>query len=309
MRALVTGGAGFVGTNLIIRLLESGYIVTSFDNYSTGCEENKQDGCDYLEIDISREFSLNRRFDVIFHLAALPRIGPSFKNPIDVFKSNVNGTINILDYARKHEVPVVYAGTSSFWGGVYKNPYTFSKWQGEELCKMYERIYDLPVTICRFYNVYGDYMQNEGEYRTVLSIFLEQYRYGKSLTITGDGEQRRDFTNVLDVVEANVLAATKDLDDSAFGQVYNVGTGINHSINEIAEMISDNTEYIPPRLGEARVTLAHISRIKGTLGWEPKIKLEDWIESALPKEEVEEPKNPIRESFNKLKSWIYGAVE
>ena len=124
MRALVTGGAGFVGTNLIIRLLEGGYIVTSFDNYSTGCEENKQDGCDYLEIDISREFSLNRRFDVIFHLAALPRIGPSFKNPIDVFKSNVNGTINILDYARKHEIPVIYAGTSSFWGGVYKNPYT-----------------------------------------------------------------------------------------------------------------------------------------------------------------------------------------
>ena len=126
------------------------------------------------------------------------------------------------------------------------------------------------------------------------------------LTIVGDGEQRRDFTNVLDVVQANVLAATKDLDDKAFGQVYNVGTGINHSINEIAEMISDNTEYIPPRLGEARVTLAHISRIKGTLGWEPKIKLEDWIESALPKEEVEETQNPIMKSLDKIRCWLYG---
>ena len=285
MRALVTGGAGFVGTNLIIRLLESGYIVTSFDNYSTGCEENKQDGCDYLEIDISREFSLNRRFDVIFHLAALPRIGPSFKNPIDVFKSNVNGTINILDYARKHEVPVVYAGTSSFWGGVYKNPYTFSKWQGEELCKMYERIYDLPVTICRFYNVYGDYMQNKGEYRTVLSIFLEQYRYGKSLTITGDGEQRRDFTHVDDIVDAMV----KVVQLNKWGNTYELGRGENHSINEVAEMFRFGdmphdfppVKYIEPIPGETRDTLCRSELARKKLRWKPKINLEDWIKERL----------------------------
>ena len=141
----------------------------------------------------------------------------------------------------------------------------------------------------------------------MIGIFLRQLRDEEPLTIVGDGEQRRDFTNVLDVVDANILAATKQLDDDAFGQVYNVGTGINHSINEIAEMISDNTEYIPPRLGEARITLAHNSRIKGTLGWEPKIKLEDWIESALPKDETEEPKNPIRESFSKFTNWLYGS--
>ena len=281
MRALVTGGAGFVGTNLIIRLLESGYIVTSFDNYSTGCEENKQDGCDYLEIDISREFSLNRRFDVIFHLAALPRIGPSFKNPIDVFKSNVNGTINILDYARKHEVPVVYAGTSSFWGGVYKNPYTFSKWQGEELCKMYERIYDLPVTICRFYNVYGDYMQNEGEYRTVLSIFLEQYRYGKSLTITGDGEQRRDFTHVDDIVDAMM----KVVQLNKWGNTYELGRGKNHSINEVAEMFGamspDDVKYIDEIPGETRDTLCRSELARKKLRWKPKINLNEWIKERL----------------------------
>ena len=277
MRALVTGGAGFVGTNLIIRLLEGGYIVTSFDNYSTGCEENKQDGCDYLEIDISREFSLNRRFDVIFHLAALPRIGPSFKNPIDVFKSNVNGTINILDYARKHEIPVIYAGTSSFWGGVYKNSYTFSKWQGEELCKMYERIYDLPVTICRFYNVYGDYMQNEGEYRTVLSIFLEQHRYGKSLTITGDGEQRRDFTHVDDIVDAMV----KVVQLNKWGSVYELGRGKNHSINEVADMFGGEKVYIDPIPGETRNTLCKSELARKKLRWKPKINLEDWIKERL----------------------------
>ena len=277
MRALVTGGAGFVGTNLIIRLLEGGYIVTSFDNYSTGCEENKQDGCDYLEIDISREFSLNRRFDVIFHLAALPRIGPSFKNPIDVFKSNVNGTINILDYARKHEIPVIYAGTSSFWGGVYKNPYTFSKWQGEELCKMYERIYDLPVTICRFYNVYGDYMQNKGEYRTVLSIFLEQYRYGKSLTITGDGEQRRDFTHVDDIVDAMV----KVVQLNKWGSVYELGRGKNHSINEVADMFGGKKCYIDTIPGEMRETLCKSELARKKLRWKPKINLNEWIGERL----------------------------
>ena len=109
-------------------------------------------------------------------MAALPRIKPSFYNPREVCEINEAGTQNILECARKHNIPVIYAGSSSFWGGVYKNPYTFSKWQGEELCKMYERIYDLPVTICRFYNVYGDHMPEEGSYRTVLPIFLEQYK-------------------------------------------------------------------------------------------------------------------------------------
>ena len=171
---------------------------------------------------------------------------------------------------------------------------------------MYTNLFGVKTIILRYFNVYGNRHPLKGQYAPVIGIFLRQLRDEEPLTIVGDGEQRRDFTNVLDVVQANVLAATKDLDDKAFGQVYNVGTGINHSINEIAEMISDNTEYIPPRLGEARVTLAHISRIKGTLGWEPKIKLEDWIESALPKEEVEETQNPIMKSLDKIRGWLYG---
>ena len=161
-RCLVTGGAGFVGTNLIKRLLKDEYEVVSFDNYSTGFKENEQDGCEYAEADITNKmslpwfFSLVKDIDVIFHMAALPRIKPSFENPKEVCDVNVGGTQNVLEYARKNNTPVIYAGSSSFWGGTHKNPYTFSKWQGEELCKLYERVYGLDVTICRFYNVYGD---------------------------------------------------------------------------------------------------------------------------------------------------------
>jgi len=203
MRALVTGGAGFVGTNLIKRLLKDQYEVVSFDNYSTGFKDNRLKGCTYFDVDITEKFDgWKEKFDVIFHMAALPRIGPSFKNPKEVCDVNVGGTQNILDLARKYKIPVIYAGTSSVHGGVYKNPYTFSKWQGEELCKMYERIYGLSVTICRFYNVYGDNMPESGSYRTVLPIFLEQYKNDKPLTITGDGTQRRDFTHVDDIIGA-----------------------------------------------------------------------------------------------------------
>ena len=148
MRALVTGGVGFVGTNLIKRLLKDGHQVVSLDDYSTGFKENKQKGCTYINVDITERFdNWKEEFDIIFHMAALPRIKPSFENPTEVVDVNVNGTVNVLEYARKTETSVVYAGSSSFWGGTHKNPYTFSKWQGEELCKMYERIYGLPVTI------------------------------------------------------------------------------------------------------------------------------------------------------------------
>ena len=284
MQALVTGGAGFVGTNLIIRLLKDGHDVTSFDNYSTGCVENKQDGCDYVNMDISNEFNFNRRFDIIFHLAALPRIGPSFKNPRDVFKNNVSGTMNILEFARVHDIPVVYAGTSSIHGGVYKNPYTFSKWQGEELCKMYSEIFNVPTSICRFYNVYGDYMQNEGEYRTVLSIFLEQHRYNKSLTITGDGEQRRDFTHVEDIADAlvKVMGAMHGYVDMRYaGEIFELGRGKNYSINEVVDMFGDKKCYIDSIPGEVRETLCESTSARELLEWNPKLSLEQWIKERL----------------------------
>ena len=280
MQTLVTGGAGFIGANLIKRLLKDGHEVTSIDNYTTGKIENQQKGCKYIHGDI-RDYKALGVFDVIFHMAALPRIAPSFKNPKEVFETNVQGTQNVLEYARVYDIPVVYGGSSSFHGGVYKNPYTFTKWQGEELCRMYKKIYGLKGSICRFYNVYGDYMIDEGAYRTVLSIFLEQYKNGESITVTGDGEQRRDFTHVDDVVDGMV----KCFEQKAYGHVFELGRGKNHSINELAEMFYDghNITYIDSIKGEVRETLCNSELAKEVLGWKPKRNLEEWVQNEIQK--------------------------
>tara|TARA_R100001129_G_scaffold99743_1_gene68158 strand:- start:69 stop:899 length:831 start_codon:yes stop_codon:yes gene_type:complete len=275
---LITGGVGFIGTNLCKRLINDNHKVWSIDNYSTGNKQNEIKGVNYLNFDIRDNFYNNiSEIDVIFHLAALPRIGPSFSNPKEVCDINVGGTHNILEYARKHKIPVIYAGSSSFWGGVYKNPYTFSKWQGEELCKMYEQIYELNVTICRFYNVYGDYMPTDGEYRTVLPIFLEQYKNGEPLTITGDGEQRRDFTHVDDIVDAMV----KVVQLNKWGSVYELGRGKNHSINEVVHMFNSERIYIKQIPGEVRNTLCKSELARKKLKWKPKINLEEWIREQI----------------------------
>jgi UDP-glucose 4-epimerase len=285
-KCLVTGGAGFVGTNLVKRLLNDGHQVVVFDNYSTGFRENQVKGVRYGDIDIRESFSnWAEDVDVIFHMAALPRIGPSFDNPTEVVNVNVNGTANVLEYARLRSVPVIYAGSSSFWGGVYKNPYTFSKWQGEELCKLYERIYGLNVTVCRFYNVYGNHMPTEGEYRTVIPIFLEQYKNGEPLTITGDGEQRRDFTHVDDIVDAMVRVVKLN----KWGSTYELGIGENHSINELAEMFrfgelphdTPPTKYIDSIPGEVRNTLCKSELARKKLRWKPEVNLKEWIEEQL----------------------------
>jgi len=280
MRALVTGGAGFVGTNLIKRLLKNEYEVVSFDNYSTGFRDNRLKGCTYFDVDITEKFDdWKEMFDVIFHMAALPRIKPSFENPKEVCDVNVSGTQNILEYARKNNTPVIYAGSSSFWGGTHKNPYTFSKWQGEELCKLYEQIYGLDVTICRFYNAYGDYMPMSGGYRTVLPIFLEQYKKGESITVTSDGEQRRDFTHVDDIVDAMIRVV--ELMPSQWGSTFELGRGKNYSINEVTEMFGGEKVYIDEIPGETRDTLCRSDLARKKLRWNPKINLEDWVKEQL----------------------------
>ena len=285
LKCLVTGGAGFVGTNLIKRLLEDGHQVCSLDNYSTGFKDNRLKGCTYINLDITESFDdWKEKFDVIFHLAALPRIKPSFENPTEVIDVNVKGTTNVLEYARKTETPVIYAGSSSFHGGVYKNPYTFSKWQGEELCKMYSDIFDVPTSICRFYNVYGDYMPTSGGYRTVLPIFLEQYKNNEPLTITGDGEQRRDFTHVDDIVDALIRvmrAMHGEVDMRYAGEIFELGRGKNYSINEVVHMFNSERVYIPGIPGEALTTLCKSELAREILRWNPKINLEDWIKEQL----------------------------
>ena len=320
MKSLVTGGAGFIGSNLVDELIKLGHKVVVIDNEYSDVHEQfyYNDKAEYHNYDIRDEATRNLYdgVDYVFHLAAEARIQPAVLNPIEAVSINSVGTCTVLQFAREAKVKrVIYSSTSSGYGlnpapnveaqpDDCLNPYSVSKVNGEKLCTMYTNLFGLKTIILRYFNVYGNRHPLKGQYAPVIGIFLRQLRDEEPLTIVGDGEQRRDFTNVLDVVQANILAATKELDDNSFGQVYNVGTGINHSINEIAEMISDNIEYIPPRLGEARITLAHISRIKGALGWEPKIKLEDWIESVLPKKEVEETQNPIMKSLGKIRGWF-----
>ena len=297
MNALVTGGAGFIGTNLIKRLLKDGHDVISIDNYSTGKKENHQKGCSYNNFDISDDYVPYGRLywphstkvmdevgypDVIFHLAALPRIQPSFETPIESFKANVVGTINILEWARKNDVKVIYAGSSSVHGGAYKNPYTFTKWQGDKLCHMYSEIYKVDVNVCRFYNVYGPHELTEGEYCTVVGIFQKQYENNELLTITWDGEQRRDFTHVDDIVDGLILTA----EGKSWGLTLEFGRGKNYSINEVADMFDIpgpdghfyyDRKYIDKRPGEVRSTLCDIGLAYSAVGYQPKRNLEDYI--------------------------------
>ena len=278
MRVLVTGGVGFVGTNLIKRLIDDGHEVISFDNYSTGLKQNEQKGCTYIDIDITESFTdWVEEFDVIFHMAALARIQPSIKNPVKCLENNFNGTLNVLEYARKKNTPVIYAGSSSKHHGLYGSPYAWSKYGGEELCKLYSEVYGINTTICRFYNVYGDYMIKDGAYATVIAIFQEQCKNNVPLTITGDGEQRRDFTHIDDIVDGLISCVGRDYKAEEF----EFGTGVNYSINELAKMFGTSYEYIAERPGEYDITLCDYSKAKRYLGYEPKGNLELYIKKWL----------------------------
>ncbi len=292
MKALVTGGAGFIGTNLIKRLLKDGHEVHAVDNFSTGFKENKQVGCMYHDFDISSQHLLGiyvdhgtypawreLDFDVVFHLAALARIQPSFKNPQEVFKVNTLGTQNILEWARSKNTPVIYAGSSSTHGDHYANPYTFTKWQGELLCEMYNKVYNLPTVITRFYNVYGDHQLLDGAYAAVIGIFLRLHGEGKPLTITGDGKQRRDFTHVDDIVDG-LVKSYENIDISS-GKAFEFGRGENYSINEIAGFFKTETEYIPKRPGEMDITLCESVEARELIGFNPKKDIKDYLNETL----------------------------
>ena len=292
MKMLVTGGAGFVGTNLIIRLMKDGHEVVSVDNYSTGKKENHQEGCQYHDFDLSSPHTLgiyvdhgsyphwrDEKYDVIFHIGALARIQPSLRNPYKSIFNNFVSSLNIFEYARQNNIKVVYAGSSTFHHGLYSSPYAWSKYSGEELCKLYSSVYDLSTAICRFYNVYGPYQLEDGDYSTVLGIFEKQYREGKPLTITADGEQRRDFTYIDDIVDGLVKCSEHNFK----AEFFELGKGVNYSINEIADMFGKDypREYISARKGEYDVTLADYSKAKLKLGWEPNGDITQYIKSII----------------------------
>jgi len=282
MRVLVTGGAGFVGTNLIKRLLTDGHTVDSIDDYSTGCIDNEQEGVMYYTADIVKFFkTLNnesfKQYDIVFHMAAVARIQPSFVNPEKYIDTNFNGTYEIVKYCSRLRIPLIYAGSSSHHSGKFKNPYTFSKDIGEDVIKLYQEHFELKASIARFYNVYGPHQLTEGGYTTLIGKWLNNIENGINCTIYGDGTKRRDFTHVDDIVDGLI----RIMKQQAYGHIFEFGRGKNYSINEVAAMMSTIPNYEEDRPGEAQETLADYSLAKNILAWEPIIDLNEYMKETL----------------------------
>lgn len=293
-RSLVTGGAGFIGSNLVDALITYGHEVVCVDNessistdrfhWSPDASNHKADICEASSID-----HLFKGVDFVFHLAAESRIGLTMENPTKAFMTNVVGTANILESSRRHGVRrVMFSSTSSAYGcnpcpneesqaDDPLNPYSVSKVAAEKACRMYSRLFGLETVVFRYFNIYGPREPKKGQYAPVIGIFARQRAEGQPLTVVGDGLQRRDFTHVHDVVRANILAATAEVPEGMFGTVFNIGTGRNSSILDLASMMSDNVSFLPERPGEMRETLADNSKARKVLGWEPTLFLEDYI--------------------------------
>ena len=282
MKILVTGGVGFIGTNLIKRLLKEGHEVVSLDDYETGLQENEVDGATYVMGDIdSLTYWKGDGFDLVYHLAALSRIQPSFENPTECFRVNAQGSQVVAEWARLNNVKVVYAGSSSRWHDPFQSPYAAFKHMGEEVFKLYRQTYGLDAEICRFYNVYGPNEIIEGDWAAVIGIWRRQVRDGEKITIVGDGEQRRDFTHVVDIVDALYKVG---LSSEKHEDAWELGCGVNYSINEMFGMFKEKfpqieSLYLPDQPGNYRKTLRENDDTLERLGWEPKDRLRDYIQS------------------------------
>src|SRR5216683_2226458 len=286
-RMLVTGGAGFIGSHLVDALLEAGFRVRVLDDFSTGRRTNPD--AEICDVDICKAEHLAGKFDdvdCVFHTAALPRVPLSIEMPVLTHMVNVVGTLNVLVAARDAGVRrFVYSGSSSVYGNQERlplretmptaplNPYGLQKLSSEEYVRLFHLHYAMPTVTLRYFNVFGPHMATEGAYVTVISLFMRQRAMGQPMTVFGDGEQTRDFTHVSDVVRANLLAldAAPEIAD---GRALNVGRGQSLSINRIAALIGGPVTNLPPRLGEARHTLADSSLAKKSLGWEPIVDTE-----------------------------------
>lgn len=289
MKMLVTGGAGFIGSNLVERLIDDGNEVTIIDNLSTGSRENLHKKAEFFELDIASLDAIKPVFknkEIVFHIAAIPSVPRSIEDPAAVFRSNVMGTLNVLLASRDAGAKrVIYSASSSAYGNQQilplkedlppkpMSPYAISKLVGEQLCKQFSDLYDLDTISLRYFNVYGRRM-NRGSYAAVVATFLCQRKDGQPLTIVGDGLQERDFTHVSDVVGANILSAGVK---RGGGEVVNIGAGDSHSVLKLAKIIGGEKLHLPERPGDVRNSLADISKTKKLLGWEPKVSLKDGI--------------------------------
>ena len=293
MKCLVTGGAGFIGSHIVGKLLHNNHQVVVIDNESSEANDAfnwYEDDAENHVVDI-RDFDACRPLfdgvEYVFHLAAHSRIQIAMERPLECLETNYLGTYNMLECARQAGVSrFVNSSTSSSYGLLNKpplqedmktdclNPYSASKVGAETLCQMYHRLHGLRTITLRYFNVYGPRQPLKGMYAPVIGLFEEQKKRGEPLTIVGDGEQRRDFTHVSDVVNANICAMMTNYS----GITVNIGSGKNYSVNEVAAFISDDTIKIPERPGEARETLADNSRAQKLLSWTPQTSLEEYFD-------------------------------
>ena len=295
-KALVTGGAGFIGSHLVDELLVKGHDVIVLDNFSTGRPKNLDhvaDRIELIECDISLSDDWQDYFDGVdrvFHLAALADIVPSIEKPDDYYFSNVNGTFNVLEASKQYGVKkVVYSASSSCYGIPDEcptnetaeirpqYPYALTKYLGEQLVMHWSQVYNLPAVSLRFFNVYGPRSRTSGTYGAVFGVFLAQKLACKPFTVVGDGTQTRDFTFVSDVVNAIRIAAESDIR----GEIINIGSENTYSVNRLVELLGGDIVHIPKRPGEPDCTWADISKAKKLLNWQPQVSLEEGVHILL----------------------------
>lgn len=300
MKYMVTGGAGFIGSNIVDKLIGDGHEVVIIDNMISGKKDNINPKAKFIQADLvgCRPEASRRVFtdvveeamsgvDTIFHLAALARVQPSIEKPHLFNDANVNGTLNLLWLAHKAGVRrVVYSASSSAYGDAKilptpetapidpVSPYGLQKLIGEQYCRMFSLVYGLETVSLRYFNVFGERQATEGAYLLVTGIFTQQRLNDEPMTITGDGEQRRDFTYVGDVVSANILASKSDKVGN--GEVINIGNGDNRSVNQLADIVGGPRVYIDPVI-EPRETLADNQKARELLGWEPTMTIDEWF--------------------------------
>jgi UDP-glucose 4-epimerase len=297
--AVVTGGAGFIGSHMVDRLLQEGFIVRVIDNLSSGWEKNLAHAkhspdlsCEWRDIlKIKKKDALFKQADMVFHFAGVGDIVPSVKNPIKYLKTNTMGTAFVCQAAHEAGVKkLVYAASSSCYGLAKtptaethpmapQYPYALSKYLGEQLAFHWCQVYRLPVNAIRIFNAYGIRSRTTGAYGAVFGVFLKQKLANKPYTVVGDGQQRRDFVYVTDVVDAFWRAATTAI----IGEAFNVGAGNPQSVERLVSLLGGPITYIPKRPGEPDCTWANIDKIKSQLGWKPQISFETGVKMILDK--------------------------
>lgn len=276
-KILVTGGAGFIGTNLLKSIDQREYNLFSIDNYCIGSKENHIEGVEYLNDNILNINNYSIKFDIIYHLAALSRIQPSFEDPLTTFDFNTSGTMEVLEYARNKNAKIVYGGSSSRHHDPSISPYAMTKYLGEQLIQLYNNSFGMNNHIVRFYNVYGPHEILHGEWAAVIGKWRYQTMNNIPITIVGDGTQRRDFTHVDDIVDGLIKISTTN----SKNRIWELGSGKNFSINEVFELFKNKfnskCEYINDQKGNYKETLRENNIALDELNWEPKGDLEKYI--------------------------------